>query len=263
MHSNHTSSSPAAIVTGASRGIGRAIAEQLALDGYGIIVNYHARADAAADVVRAIESRGGRACAAQADISRLDDHERLVQVALGNFGRIEVLVNNAGISSPGRRDILETTPDAWDQVLATNLKGPFFLAQRVARQMLEQRQQPPIDRATIVNISSISAYTASLNRPDYCIAKAGLQMMTLLFAARLAASQIRVFEIRPGIIASDMTAPVQADYDRRIAAGLTPIARWGQPEDVARAVSMVVGNSLMFSTGETINVDGGFHIRRL
>jgi 3-oxoacyl-[acyl-carrier protein] reductase len=258
-----TSTPPVAIVTGASRGIGRAIAQQLARDGHAVVVNYRTRGDAAAEVVRQVQSQGGQACAVQADISQLEHHDRLVQAAEDTFGRLDVLVNNAGIGSPGRRDVLETTPDAWDHVLATNLKGPFFLAQRVARHMVQLRQQERIERGTLVNISSISAFTVSLNRPEYCVAKAGLQMMTWLFAARLAAAQIRVFEICPGIISSDMTAPVQADYDRRIAEGLTPIARWGTPEDVARAVSTVVGNTLSFSTGERINVDGGFHIRRL
>jgi NAD(P)-dependent dehydrogenase (short-subunit alcohol dehydrogenase family) len=258
-----TSTHPVAIVTGASRGIGRAIAQQLGRDGHAVVVNFQHRADAAAEVVLALQAQGGQACAVQADIGRLEDHERLVQTALDAFGRIDVLVNNAGISSPGRRDVMETTPEAWDQVLATNLKGPYFLTQRVARCMLQLRQDQRIERGTLVNISSISAYSVSLNRPEYCVAKAGLQMVTWLFAVRLAEAQIRVFEICPGIISSDMTAPVRADYDQRIVHGLTPIARWGQPEDVARAVSTVVSNALTFSTGERINVDGGFHIRRL
>jgi 3-oxoacyl-[acyl-carrier protein] reductase len=258
-----TQSSPVAIVTGASRGIGRAIARQLAHDGYAVIVNYHRRVDAAASVVREITEQGGEALAIQADIGCLAEHVRLVDAALDNWGRIDVLVNNAGVTSPGRKDVLEATADAWDTVLATNLKGPFFLAQQVARCMIQLRQEQRIERGTLVNISSISAYAVSLNRPDYCIAKAGLQMMTWLFATRLADEQIRVFEICPGVIASDMTAPVQAKYDQLIAEGLTPIRRWGTPDDVARAVSAVVGDAFPFSTGERINVDGGYHIRRL
>ncbi len=188
---------------------------------------------------------------------------QLVETALAAWDRLDVLVNNAGITSPGRKDLLEVTPESWDQVLAINLKGPFFLAQRVAREMIRLQQSGRLARGYLVNISSISAYTASTNRADYCIAKAGMQMMTWLFADRLAEHQIGVFEICPGVIASDMTAPVKQKYDRLIADGLTPIRRWGQPEDVAGAVAVVVSGALPFSTGERINVDGGFHIRRL
>jgi 3-oxoacyl-[acyl-carrier protein] reductase len=173
------------------------------------------------------------------------------------------LVNNAGISSPGRRDVLEATEESWDEVFATNLKGPFFLAQIAARAMIDLIRSGQTQRGTIVNVSSISAYAVSTNRADYCLAKAAMPMMTWLLATRLAEEKIRVYEICPGVIASDMTAPVKEKYDRLIAEGMSPIRRWGEPEDVARAVATVVSDAFPFSTGETINVDGGFHIRRL
>jgi NAD(P)-dependent dehydrogenase (short-subunit alcohol dehydrogenase family) len=187
----------------------------------------------------------------------------MIDAALTEFGRLDVLVNNAGIASPGRKDLLEATEEAWDQVFATNLKGPFFLSQLAARQMIACIHGGKTSGGQIINISSVSAYTASTNRADYCLTKAGISMMTWLFADRLAAEKIAVFEIAPGIIATDMTGPVRDKYESLIASGITPIRRWGQPEDVARAVGAIVSGSFPFSTGERFNVDGGFHIRRL
>jgi len=252
-----------AIVTGGSRGIGRAIALQLSRDGLAVAINYRSRSDAANQVYDAILSAGGEAIVCAGDIGDLDDHARIVDQTLARWGRVDVLVNNAGITSPGRNDVLETTPEAWDAVLATNLKGPFFFSQLVANKQLELQQAGVIAGGYLINISSISAFAVSLNRPEYCVAKAGMAMMTQLFAARLADAGIYVFEVCPGVIASDMTAPVQEKYERLIREGLSPIRRWGQPEDVARAVSMLAAGALPFSTGERIHVDGGFHIRRL
>jgi len=254
---------PAAIVTGGSRGIGRAICLELARLGYAVVVNYASRADAAQEVVQTIESGGGRAIACRANVAVAADRWALVEETCKSFGRLDVLVNNAGITSPGRRDILEATEESWDEVFGTNLKGPFFLSQRAARQMIELLAAGTIGRGTIVNISSISAYAMSTNRADYCLAKAAVQAMTWLFADRLAEERIQVFEVCPGVIATDMTGPVKEKYDRLIADGLSPMRRWGQPEDVARAVAALVEGYLPFSTGERINVDGGFHIRRL
>jgi NAD(P)-dependent dehydrogenase (short-subunit alcohol dehydrogenase family) len=256
-------SQPAAIVTGASRGIGRAIAIRLASDGFAATVNYHSSAAAAAEVVREIESAGGKAIAVQADVGAASDRQTLVDRTLQHFGRLDLLVNNAGITSVGRKDVLEATEESWDTVFATNLKGPFFLAQAAARAMISQVQSGTISRGTIVNVSSISAYAVSTNRADYCLAKAAMPMMTWLLADRLAEHRINVYEVCPGVIASDMTAPVKEKYDKLIAEGLSPIRRWGQPEDVAAAVSLLAAGQLPFSTGERINVDGGFHIRRL
>lgn len=254
---------PAALVTGASRGIGRAIALRLAKDGYAVAVNYVRSQEKAEDACAEIVASGGLAKAIQADVGIGDDRRRLIEETLAQFGRIDLLVNNAGITSPGRRDILEATEAGWDEVFATNLKGPFFLAQAAANEMLRLREAKVIERGTIVNISSISALAVSVNRADYCIAKSALQMMTWLFAERLARDNIQVFEVCPGIIASDMTQPVKQKYDDLIAGGLTPIRRWGQPEDVAAAVAALARGEIPFSTGERIHVDGGFHIRRL
>jgi 3-oxoacyl-[acyl-carrier protein] reductase len=252
-----------AIVTGGSRGIGRAIAERLAADGFAVVINYFSRRDAAEEVARIIEEAGGAALVVQADVAVAADRERLVGDSLARFGRLDLLVNNAGITSPGRKDLLEVTEESWNQVLGTNLKGPFFLAQAAAREMVKLVANGTIPGGTIINVSSISAFAVSTNRADYCIAKAALQMMTWLFATRLADEQIRVYEICPGVIASDMTAPVQEKYDKLIAEGLSPIRRWGEPADVAAAVAMLAAGTLPFSTGEQIHVDGGFHIRRL
>jgi NAD(P)-dependent dehydrogenase (short-subunit alcohol dehydrogenase family) len=245
-----------ALVTGASRGIGKAIAIALAGAGYDVVVNYVRNAAAAEEVAREITAAGGRAQLIQADISIAADRKRLVADGLG---AIDLLVNNAGIAPDVRADILEASEASFDRMIETNLKGPYFLTQLVARRMIEQKVP-----GKIVTISSVSAYTASTSRGDYCVAKAGLSMMTSLFAARLAAHGINVYEIRPGIIETDMTGPVKAKYDELIhEKDLTPIARWGKPEDVAKAVVAVATDLLPFSTGQVIDVDGGFHLRRL
>jgi 3-oxoacyl-[acyl-carrier protein] reductase len=259
---NHTSQ-PAAVVTGASRGIGRAIAIRLARDGFAVAVNFHSNRQAAEEVVREIEAAGGVAIAVPADVGVSADRARLIDETMAKFSRLDLLINNAGITSVGRKDLLEATEESWDTVFATNLKGPFFLAQLAARNMLALIGKDIMPRGTIVNVSSISAYAVSTNRADYCMAKAAMQMMTWLLADRLAEHQINVYEVCPGVIVSDMTAPVKEKYDRLIAEGMSPIRRWGQPEDVASAVSMLASGALPFSTGERINIDGGFHIRRL
>jgi NAD(P)-dependent dehydrogenase (short-subunit alcohol dehydrogenase family) len=181
-----------------------------------------------------------------------------------------LLVNNAGVAPNVRTDLLDAGEESFDRLMAINVKGPYFLTQLVARWMIEQVAgnvcspiRSDVRRPRIITISSISAYTASTNRGDYCLAKAALSMLTPLFAARLAGHGINVYEIRPGIIATDMTAPVKEKYDRLIAEGLTPIARWGTPEDVGKAVAAIAQDLLPFSTGEVLNVDGGFHLRRL
>lgn len=258
-----TKASPAALVTGASRGIGRAIATRLAQDGYAVAVNYHANRTAADEVIDEINRAGGQAIALQADVGTTTDRQRLIDETLAHFGRLDVLVNNAGITSVGRKDLLEATEESWDQVFATNLKGPFFLAQLAARRMIECLAAAKTQRGTIINVSSISAYAVSTNRADYCMAKAAMQMMTWLLADRLAEHNILVYEVCPGVIASDMTAPVKEKYDRLIEGGLSPIRRWGQPSDVANAVALLASGQLGFTTGDRINVDGGFHIRRL
>jgi 3-oxoacyl-[acyl-carrier protein] reductase len=251
-----------ALVTGASRGIGRGVALALAGAGHHVVVNYVRDARAAAEVVAEVKALGGGAVAVRADISDADDRTRLVDEAYAAFGRIDLLVNNAGVAPRVRADILEATEESFDHQIGTNLKGPYFLTQSVARRMIEQEESDR--RPKIVVISSISAYAASVNRGDYCLAKAGLSMMVKLYAARLAPFGITVHEIRPGIIATDMTGPVKERYDRLIGSeGLTPIARWGTPDDVGRAVVAIASGLLEFSTGTVLDVDGGFHLRTL
>jgi len=249
---------PVALVTGASRGIGSGIARALGADGWRVAVNYAGNVAAAEATCEAVAAAGGEARAIQADVSDAEDRERLVAETLGWTGTIDLLVNNAGVAPKDRADILKAGEESFDRLIAINLKGPYFLTQRVARVMIDQ-----LDRGQIVNVSSLSAYAASVNRGDYCISKAGMGMMTALYAARLADEGIRVYEVRPGVIATDMTGPVKEKYDRLIAEGLSPIRRWGQPEDVARTVVAIARGDLPFSTGEVINVDGGFHLKRL
>jgi NAD(P)-dependent dehydrogenase (short-subunit alcohol dehydrogenase family) len=253
----------AALVTGASRGIGRAIAEELARLGYAVVVNYATRPDAAAEVVQGILAAGGQAVAVRGDVGVRDDRPRLVRTVLDQFGRLDVLVNNAGITSQGRKDLLEATEESWDLVFNTNLKGPFFLAQAAASEMIRLIREGVVPDGKIINISSLSAYAVSTNRADYCMAKAAMGMMTHLLAQRLADERIQVFEVRPGVIESDMTAPVREKYDRLIAEGAWPIRRWGRPSDVARAVAAIVQDYFPFSTGQCLDVDGGFHIRAI
>ncbi len=253
----------AAVVTGGSRGIGRGICVELGRLGMAVVVNYARRADAADEVVARITAAGGQAVAIAADVRHAGDRHKLIAAALDHFGRLDLLVNNAGITSQGRKDLLDATEKSWDVVFDTNLKGPFFLSQLAARQMIRLKQAGTIAGGKIINVSSVSAYAASTNRADYCLSKAALGMMTRLFALRLAEENIGVFEICPGVIESDMTAPVKEKYDRLLQEGLWPIHRWGKPEDVARAVAAIVSGCFPFSTGERINVDGGFHIRSL
>jgi 3-oxoacyl-[acyl-carrier protein] reductase len=256
--------SKVALVTGASRGIGRAIALELARCKFDCAINYVSNTEAANEVKKLVESSGQSAHLIQADIGESPDRQKLIDQTFSAFGRLDLLVNNAGVAPQTRVDLLEATEDSFDRVIRINLKGPYFLSQLAARKMIEQVQSGRAANPKIVTISSVSAYTASVNRGEYCVAKAGLSMMTKLFAARLAEFGINVYEIRPGIIETDMTGPVKAKYDKLILEqDLTPIHRWGKPEDVANAVAAIASDRLPFSTGEVINVDGGFHMRRL
>lgn len=253
----------AAIVTGASRGIGRGIALALAGAGFQVVVNYARNAQAAREVAEQVAAAGSRAHLVPADIAAAADRERLVAHAYEACGQIDLLVNNAGVAPAVRADLLDATEESFDRVIGINLKGPYFLTQLVARRMIEQVRSGAVRAPKIVTISSISAYAASVNRGDYCLAKAGLGMLTALYADRLAEHGIGVYEIRPGIVATDMTGPVKQRYDALIAGGLTPIRRWGQPEDVGKAVLAIATDLLPFSTGQVIDVDGGFHLRTL
>jgi 3-oxoacyl-[acyl-carrier protein] reductase len=252
-----------ALVTGAGRGIGRGISRALAAHGWTLVINYRSNAQAATETLRLANQAGARGAAIQADIADASDRERLVRESLTHFERIDLLVNNAGMAPRQRRDILDLSEAGYDEVMAVNLKGPFFLTQRVAQAMIELMRAGVVQEPKIINIGSVSAYASSPNRAEYCLSKAGMAMMTILYADRLAEYGINVYEIRPGIIETDMTRVVKDKYDRLIDQGVTPMRRWGQPADVARAVIAVAEGYLPFSTGEVINVDGGFHLRRL
>ena len=215
-----------ALVTGASRGIGRAIALALAERGWSVAINYRSDLVSAQEVLRIANKYGGKNLLVQADISRAEERNRMVEEVLKRFGRLDLLVNNAGIAPRQRRDLLEMREESYDEVLAVNLKGPFFLTQQVARTMIDLLGSGVIENPRIINIGSISAYASSPNRGEYCLSKAGISMMTALFADRLAESGIGVYEIRPGVIATDMTDAVKEKYDHLIANGLTPIQRW-------------------------------------
>ncbi|MFC0532855.1 3-ketoacyl-ACP reductase [Phytohabitans kaempferiae] len=256
--------SPTAVVTGGSRGIGRGVVLALASSGYDVVVNYARNAEAAKEVAERVEEAGQRAHLVQADIGAAADRQRLVEEAVGAFGRIDLLVNNAGVAPDVRADILEATEESFDRLVGINLKGPYFLTQLVARHMIEQVEAGTLSHPKIVIISSVSAYAASINRGDYCVTKAGLAMAAQLYATRLAQHGINVYEIRPGVIETDMTGAVRERYDDLIFnQGLTPIRRWGRPEDVGKAVVAVATDLLPFSTGQVIDVDGGFHLRTL
>ena len=245
-----------ACVTGAASGIGLAIAKSLAEIGYKVVI---------ADIQDAdlLQLKGKRHRFVRTDVSSDSDRQALLEAIEQYYGRLDLLVNNAGVAPKERRDILETTEESYDRLMTINLKGPFFLTQLFANYMIELIERGKVERPKIVNISSISAYASSTSRAEYCISKAGVSMMTKLFADRLAEHGINVYEIRPGIIRTPMTESVTAKYDKLIEEGLLPIKRWGCPEDVASAVKAIVSGGFDYSTGQVFDVDGGFHLRRL
>jgi 3-oxoacyl-[acyl-carrier protein] reductase len=253
-----------AVVTGGGRGIGRGIVEHLAGLGLRLVVNYRADADAAEATCEMARRKGSpEAIAIQADVSELGQGRDLVRASVEHFGHIDCWVNNAGVAPLIRYDLLETTPESWDRAIGNNLRGPFFLTQAVAAAMIEQahrRVRPP---SQILFITSVSSEMASIGRGEYCVAKAGLSMVARLFAVRLAEFGILVNEIRPGIIATEMTSSVKDVYDEKIAGGLVPIRRWGTPDDVGRAVAALVSGAFPFSTGTIFGLDGGLSIPRL
>lgn len=254
-----TASRPLALVTGARRGIGAAIAQALAAAGCDL-----ALADLPGDephaVLQAAAQHGARARFFALDLADVQAHAGALDAVVQWGGPVCTLVNNAGIGAPVRADLLDVTPDAFDRVVGVNLRGTFFLTQAVARHMLATSAPHP---RAVVTVSSVSADMASIERGDYCVSKAGLGMLTRLFALRLAAGGIGVYEVRPGIIRTPMTDGVAAAYDARIASGLVPMARWGTPEDVARAVRALAMGELAFATGSVIHVDGGLSVPRL
>jgi len=231
--------------------------------GWRVGVNYTSNVAAALKTVDLVKEAGGEGEPVQGDISDNAQRHHLIGHMLKHFGRLDALVNNAGVAPEVREDLLENSESSYERVMTINLKGPYFLTQLGARAMIDQIKAGTLARGFIVNIGSISAYAPSLNRGDYCLSKAGMGMMTKLFAARLADEKINVYEVRPGVIATDMTGTVKVKYDALIAAGLAPIKRWGQPEDVGRCVASILRGDFPYSTGQVFDVDGGFHLKIL
>jgi len=254
-----------ALVTGGSRGIGRAICLEVAKVGHAVLINFNENLGAAAEVRGAVEKIGVPVDICQADVTSKSDRDLLVKYTMERFGRIDLLVNSAGIAPKVRKDILETEEESFDRVMNTNLRAPYFLTARVAREMIHLIGAKAIDSASIVNISSMRRYTAAGNYGEYCISKAALSMVTKLFAVRLAEYGINVYEISPGIIETDMTSSdsVREYYNAKLAKGMTPINRWGKPDEVGLAVAAIARGSFPFSTGAVFDVDGGWHLRHL
>jgi NAD(P)-dependent dehydrogenase (short-subunit alcohol dehydrogenase family) len=252
---------PVALVTGGRRGNGRGCALALAEAGFDLVLVDLERDRDAEETLAAIAGRGGHGAFLLADITDLDAHARLVDDAFEAFGRLDCLVNNAGVGVLSRGDLLEVSLESYDRCQGVNLRGPFFLTQQVARRMLKVPPAAGAAHRSIVTITSVNAEIASLDRGEYCISKAGASMLTRLFALRLAGEGIFVYEVRPGVIRTPMTAPVAGRYEQRIKDGLSPIARWGEPEDVGRAVATLAAGGLPFSVGQVVYVDGGLNLR--
>ena len=258
-------SKPVALVTGGSRGIGLGVCESLAGNGYDLFLCGRRPADQIGEVLAHLKDMGAEVGYAAADISSSDDRSNLIDALYERFGRLDVLVNNAGMAPRKRADILDASEDVYDEVMDVNLKGPYFLTQAVARRMVESRRDgasPDEQAPAIIFITSVSVTAASPSRGEYCISKAGLSMAASLWAVRLAEFGINVYEIRPGVIATDMTTGVKDKYDRLIADGLTLQSRWGTPRDVGKAVASLAGGDWPYSTGQAIYVDGGMSVPR-
>jgi 3-oxoacyl-[acyl-carrier protein] reductase len=253
-----------AAVTGSRRGIGLGIAKELVKAGYTVILSATTSKEDAAPVIDEFITKGFDVEYIKCDISKEGDRNNFVEAIKSKYGRLDLHVNNAGIAPNVRLDILETTTESFERLMSVNLEGTFFMCQRVANAMIEMKNKELEDyNPRIVNISSMSAYTSSTNRGEYCISKAGISMVTTLFADKLAEYGIPVFEVRPGIIMTDMTSTVTEKYEKLISEGVTPIKRFGQPKDVANCVMAAASGLLDFATGQVLNADGGFHIRRI
>jgi NAD(P)-dependent dehydrogenase (short-subunit alcohol dehydrogenase family) len=266
--SQESAETPVVLVTGASRGLGRGIALALARDGKSVGVHFATNRAAADETVAECEKIANnpkqRFVAVGGNVGDTADRARIVAETLSAFGQIDALVNNAGIAPRVRADIVDATEQSFDEVIGINLKGPYFLSQAIVRTWLARPGAARLPGGyKLVFVSSISAYLASINRGEYCISKAGLAMATKLWASRLAADGVQVFEIRPGIMATDMTSGVKEKYDKLIADGLVPQKRWGTGDDVGQAVTTLLQGTFPFSTGDVFNVDGGMHLQRL
>jgi len=258
-----TTPRPVALVTGGTRGIGLGIARALAHDGWDLVLSGVRPAPDIAAVVLELQALGSRVTYVAADVSNRDARAALADTVRTRHGALNALINNAGRAPRVRADLLDANEESFEEVMRTNLQGPYFLTQALSRDMVAQRQADPTFQARIVFVTSVSAEMASPNRGEYCVSKAGLAMTAKLFAVRLAAEGIPVYEVRPGIISTDMTAGVRQAYDQRIADGLVPEGRWGHPDDIGRAVAALVRGDLPYATGSVINVDGGLGVPRL
>ena len=252
-----------ALVTGGARGIGYGCSTALAKEGFNLVIAGRRPEADCAEAIEALRALGADVAYKTGDVSKPEEREALLKFARTKFGALHVLVNNAGIAPSKRNDILEATEESYDEVMDTNLKGPYFLTQAAARWMVEQKLADSQFWGCIINVSSISATVASVNRGEYCLSKAGVSMATQLWAARLAEYGINVYEIRPGVIESDMTAGVKAKYDALIASGGIPLRRWGFPDDIGKTVAVLATGTLPYTTGQVILVDGGMTIPRL
>jgi len=257
-----------ALVTGAAKGIGRSIVLELAKNGFDIVgvdilFDPENKEKGLSEVKERVEEFKREFLPIKGDVSELEAHDEMIRQALDRFERIDILVNNAGVAPEKRLDILETTPESYDRVLSVNTRGAFFLTQKIAKHMIKQAEGDTEKKSCIIFISSISAYVSSPSRAEYCISKTALSMTAKIFADRLAEYGINVYEVRPGIIQTDMTAPVREKYDKLIAEGLVPQKRWGFPEDVAIAVASLARGDFAYSTGLVVEVSGGMDIRHL
>ena len=252
-----------ALVTGGSRGIGLGIAEALAREGFDLVINGVRDEEAVSNVLDSLKNFGGKVIYCQGDIGNATHRSGMMDKIRKEYGRLHVLVNNAGVAPKERKDILEASEESFEYVLKTNLQGPYFLTQAVANWMIDQKEADASFKGSIINISSMSATVASVNRGEYCISKAGVSMASLLFASRLGEYEIPVYEVRPGVIATDMTSGVQEKYDRLIGEGLTVQKRWGTPEDIGKAVAALARGDFPYSSGSVFMVDGGLTVPRL
>ena len=252
-----------ALITGGSRGIGLGIAHALVKEGYRVAIDGVRPLKQVVETLNDLKADGGEVVSCQGDIANPDERKKIVEEIKNQWGDLHVLVNNAGIAPKERKDILEADEKSYDRLMNVNLKGPYFLTQQVANWMIKQKIKNPKNRFTIINISSVSATTASVNRGDYCISKAGISMATKLWAARLGEFDIPVYEVQPGVIRTDMTAGVIEKYDKLIAEGLTIQKRWGNPEDLGKTVVALASGMIPYATGQVIKTDGGMTIQTL
>ena len=252
-----------ALITGGSRGIGLGIAIELAKAGFDLAINGIRDESAVFETLEELRGNGVQVAYFQGDVSKKEDRVNMVEAIFQRFGKVNVLVNNAGISPKERKDILEATEESFEHLINVNLQGPYFLTQTIANAMIQQKNQSAEEFFCIINVSSVSATVASVNRGEYCISKAGIAMATKLWAARLGEFDIPVYEVQPGVIKTDMTSGVQSKYDQLFANGLAIQKRWGLPSDIGKVVAAMATQMLPYSTGQVVQVDGGMTINRL